>query len=159
MKFGSAVTAGVRLDYLSKQFGNEYGGAYALTGSAGILIQLTRELRSGFYLHNPQRAKLSGAGSQRTPSLVSGGLQWNFGKHAELNLGVEKNSNEKVRLQCGFKYCMSDQFGMYGGVSSGKDAFHFGFQFKWNVLYFDFASGYNQLLGFSPKFSLIFKNK
>ncbi|HMT29208.1 MAG TPA: hypothetical protein PKD91_08015 [Bacteroidia bacterium] len=159
MKFGSAVTAGVRFDYFSTRFGNDYGGAYAFSGSAGLLIQLTRELRSGFYLHNPQRAKFSGNTNEKTPSLVSGGLQWNFGKHAELNFGVEKKSNEKERLQCGFRYTMSDQVGLYGGVSSGKDAFHFGFQFRLGNLYFDIASGYHQLIGFSPRFSLIFKSK
>ncbi len=159
MKFGSAVTAGVRFDYLSTRFGNEYGNAYAMTGSAGILIQLTRELQTGFYLHNPQRSKFSGNSNERTPSFASVGLKWNFGNHAEIDLGVEKKSIEKERLKCGFKYSLSNQFGFYGGVSSGKDAFHFGFQFRVSNFYFDVASGYDVLLGFSPGFSMIFKSK
>jgi len=159
MKFGSSVTAGVRFDYLSTRFGNEYGSTYAMTGSAGLLIKLTRELQTGFYLHNPQRAKFSGNSNERTPSFASVGIQWNFGKHAEISLGVEKKSIEKERLQCGFRYSLTDQFGFYGGVSSGRDAFHFGFQFRWSHVYFDVASGYDLLLGFSPGFSMIFKSK
>ncbi len=157
MHLGKSVDAGVGIDYYSIKFGNEYGGAATFTGSAGLQIRVTPELKAGFYVYNPQRARLSGTAAERIPSHAAVAFAWIFGTHAELNFGIEKWSDAKEQLQCGFDYHLSDKFALNAGIATGKDAFRFGFEYRMGSVNFQCASGYHVVTGFSPQFSMIFK--
>ncbi len=157
--FGGAVSAAIRLDYLAVRFGDDYGNSGAITGSAGVIAKVTDAIRVGVSVYNPQRAKFSRDGSERNPAIMTAAVSWNFKNETELALGVTKAGNLREILQCALRYEVSPRFLLHAGISNGVESFSFGYAFKIAKLEIGMASGYHQLLGFSPRFSLIFKNK
>ena len=157
--FGPAVSAGIRFDYLATRFGENYGGASTISGSAGVIARVTEAIRIGVTVFNPQRAKFSKDGKERYPAIMLAGLSWNFGGETELALGISKAGNSKQIVQCALRYQVSPKFLLHGGVSNGADPFSFGYIFRIGRMEAGMASGYHNLLGFSPRFSLTFKNK
>jgi len=157
--FGTAVSAGVRFDYIASKFGGEYGSTSAITGSVGVIARITEAVRVGASVFNPQRAKFSDDGEERYPAIMMAGLSWNFGGETELGLGISKSGDSKHLFQCALRYQVSPKFILHGSVSNGADPFLFGYAFKIGKLEIGMASGYHQMLGFSPCFSLTFKNK
>lgn len=157
--FGTIVSAGIRFDYLSMRFGDTYGKTGIFTGSAGVIAKVTDELRVGVSVFNPQRAKVSKDGAEHYEAVMLAALSWNFANETELAVGITKGGNSKAIMQCGLRYEVSPKFLMHAGVSNGVESFSFGYTFQLSKIEIGMASGYHQLLGFSPRFTLIFKNK
>jgi hypothetical protein len=157
--FGTAVSVGIRFDYLSTRFGNDYGGSSTFTGTAGLIARVTESLRLGVSVFNPQRALMSDNGNYRYPAIMQAGCSWTFGTHTELEFGVSKSGNGKPILQCMVQYRASDRFKLFAGVSNGYEPFSLGYSFRVHKIEIGMSSGYHYWLGFSPRFLLIFKNK
>jgi len=155
--FGANIAAGIRFDYLSTAFGGDYGNAAALTGSAGVIVRVSENIRLGATVFNPQRVEFSQDGKERYPGVIQAGMSWNFKGETELAIGISKTVNSKEILQTVFRYQVSKGFLLHGGVSNGHEPFSFGYVFKLSKFEICMASGYHYLLGFSPRFSLIFK--
>jgi len=157
--FDSVVSAGIRFDYVSTRFGNDYGQAGLLTGSAGIIARITEALRVGVSIFNPQRSAVSDDKNVRYPAVMQAGLSWTFKGETAIAIGVTKSSQQDKILQCGFRYQVSKRFLLHAAVSGGSDSFLFGYAFKISKIEIGMASGYQQQLGFSPRFLLTFKSK
>jgi len=157
--FGGVVNAGIRFDYLTTKFGNDYGATTAVTGSAGLIARVTENVRIGLSVFNPQKVKFSANGTERYPANVLAGASWNFGGLTELGFGISKTSGNKEILQCKLNYMVSKKFLLYAGVANGAESFSFGYAFQFGKMNISMSSGYNFLLGFTPVFSLTFKSK
>ncbi len=156
--FGSAVSAGLRFDYLATRFGGDYGSTSAITGSAGVLARITSSIRVGVSVFNPQRAKFSADGKERFPVIMLAGASWNFGGDTELGLGVVKSNSGKELLKCAIRYQAATKFLIHAAIANGAEPFTFGYIIKFSKFEIGMSSGYHQLLGFSPSFSLVYKN-
>ena len=156
--FGSVVSAAIRFDYLATRFGNEYGHSGAFTGSAGLIARFTESLRLGVCVFNPQRTPLSGNSEERYPGIMQAGVSWSFGNQSELQFGVSKAVDAKPILQCGIQYHVSERFHLHAGISNGYEPFSLGYSFRMGKLIIGMSSGYHYWLGFSPRFSITFKN-
>jgi hypothetical protein len=157
--FGTQVDAGVRLDYLSTRFGNDYGHSSAFTGSAGILFRITEPVRVGVSVFNPQRAALSKDSDTRYPAVMEAGVSWTFRSGAELAFGISKTVDRKEILITGLRYPVSKKFLLHASLSGGRDRILFGYSFRFSVFEIGMASGYHQDLGFSPGLMLTFQSK
>ncbi len=157
--FGTIVSAGIRFEYLSMRFGDTYGKTGMFTGSAGVIAKVTDELRVGVSIFNPQRVKFSENGDERYEAVMLAALSWNFENETELAVGLSKGGNNKAIVQCGIRYEVSPKFLLHAGLSNGVEPFSFGYTFQLAKMEIGMASGYHQLLGFSPRLTLIFKNK
>lgn len=155
--FGTAVTAGLRFDYLATRFGGEYGGTSAFTGSAGLIARITNSIRVGASIFNPQRVNFSSDGTYKYPAFMLAGASWNFGGETELALGIAKSSDSKEIWKCAIRYEVSKRFFIHAAIANGAEPFSFGYNFRFSKFDIGMTSGYHQLLGFSPAFSLIFK--
>ncbi len=157
--FGTQVEAGVRLDYLSTRFGNDYGHSNAITGSAGILFRITEPIRVGVSVFNPQRAMFSKESDARYPAVMDAGISWTFRGGAELAFGMNKSSEMKEIFTAGLRYPVSKKFLLHASLSGGSDRILFGYSFRFSVFEIGMASGYHYSLGFSPRLLLTYQKK
>jgi hypothetical protein len=156
-QLGKNVRAGVRFDYFSVAFGDNYGKSFLLSGTAGVQVAVTENLHVGFSIFNPHKAKFKGSSNWRYDSEILAGIGWKFGNHAQLALGAEKYVGTATLYTCTFDYSISKRFILQGGITNGGQPFFLGYVFRLGRIEIGMQSGYHELLGFSPQFSFNYR--
>ena len=155
--FGTVVEAGVRLDYLSTRFGQDYGNSNTITGSAGIIFRVTEPIRVGVCVFNPHRAAFSKDSPERYPAVIEAGMSWTFTSGAELAFGISKFSDMKQIPEASLVYPVSKKFQLHAAFSGGGEPVEFGYMFRFSSFEISMASGYHPDLGFSPRLLLTYQ--
>lgn len=127
----------------------EYGSRFVLTFEAGMQVQLLPELELAAHINSPARIEV--VDGQYLPTLLSIGARYNPSKQVSLLLEAQKDIDHPVRTKVGVEYQVAAPFYLRFGAATNPAMVTLGIGYKIaDRLLFDVASGYHEILGFSP---------
>lgn len=156
MPLGEKLFAGVQLNYEGIQLNENYGSRNSMTAEAGILAELTSKWKVGVSVFNLGRQKLSDYEDDRFSTIMRLGTSYMFSKKFLLAAEFEKDLEYKSRIKVGMDYEIVDKFFWRMGFATARSEFSFGFSYHFKKIYLDLGSSYDQILGWSPNFSLTY---
>ena len=159
LKLSDNLFVGVQMNYQRLHLSSNYGTKNSVTAEAGVYFKLTNEWKIGVSVFNLARAKLSLFENERSPTIMRLGAVYQFSKKALFAIEIEKNVNYFPRLKGAIEYIPGKNFYLRGGIATQPIEFTFGFGYVFKVFQFDIGSSYQQVVGWSPHFSLAYKLK
>lgn len=154
LKLAEKFYAGVQLNYQGIQLADYYGNRSTVTAEFGLQAHITEKWKFGASVFNLGRAKLSDFQNDRFSTLIRLGTSYSFSKKVIVAAEAEKDLESKVNFKGGIEYQPVDNFFIRAGAASAPIEFTFGFGYRWKVIQLDIGSAYQQLLGWSPCFSI-----
>ncbi len=149
-RLGENFRAGVQFDYFGTRI-PEYGSRGTLTFEAGVQADLSKEITAGVHIFSPAQVQLFEG--ENLPTILRMGFYWQASEKAALAAEVEKDIDFKGSVRGGFEYQLAAPVLLRGGFSTNPSTFHLGLGLNLNTKFkIDTASGYHQMLGFSPAF-------
>ena len=127
-----------------------------VTFEAGFQAKLTDDICVGVHVFNPVNAKINDYNDERIPAVFKLGLSYLLSKDIFCLFEIEKVTAQNANIKAGLEYKILEKTYVRMGFMSDPVTFTFGFGLKIKKLKFDMASSYHQVLGFSPKVSMIY---
>jgi hypothetical protein len=156
-KFSDKLSAGVQLNYVNTQLGENYGKRQSVTAAFGIMAKLSNELTLAAHLYNPTRNKISNYNNERSPTIMRLGIMYKFSEKILLAADVDKNISEKVMVKSGLEYHPINILYFRIGIATNPTQNNFGIGIQTKELRIDIATGYHTKLGFSPAVSIAYQ--
>lgn len=124
-KFGHAVNAGLRAEWQSISFSNDYskGNGYSVT--AGMQVRITSQAAAGVTIINPGRSSFSGS-QEPMPAAFRAGLKWEVSTAARLFTELEKVAGLPYTIRLAVEYNPGETFVIRAGASNSYIPFAFG---------------------------------
>lgn len=156
-RLSKTFALGVQLNYLSTQIAEGgYGSNSALSGTIGLMANISDEFSLAAVVVNPNRAKRSSFQDERYPTLLKLGLAYNFSEKVKLLSEVVKDIDFDANAKVGIEYHAIESLYLRVGYASNPALSTFGFGLLFKDFQVDFASGFHSTLGFTPQISLSF---
>lgn len=147
---------GLRLWWLQTSI-PDYGNAGLPSFDLGIMGKLSEKIMVGVYAASPVRVKLA---SEPLDGLIRWGLAYMPSFKVTIFAELEKDFRHPLTGKTGIEYCPVPQLVLRCGWNSEPAAIYAGLGFfitrQWSI---DWAFSYHQWLGFSPVFSIYFRQK
>ena len=159
MPLGEKLFAGVQLNYQGLQLSQNYGSRSTVTGEAGLFAEISEDWHLGVSVFNVGRAKLSEPYDDRFTTLMRLGTSYRFSERFMIALEAEKDLDYDPRIKTGLEYEVLNSFYLRGGFATAPVEFSFGMGYEFGVIQLDAGSAYHQILGWSPNFTLVYKQK
>ena len=157
--FGPYLKIGLKLDYLSFNFSDEYDKQHVTTFELGIQSDITDDLCVGVFVFNPVNAKLKTIHNQHVPIIFRFGLSYKITKDFLATTETEYDSDKEMNYRIGLEYNTLKDFYIRVGVYTNPATACFGIGYTFRNITFDIAAKMNQHTGVSFQSSLIFKIK
>ena len=127
----------------------EYGSGLALTFAVGLQYQALPQLEFAARVNSPVRVEE--ANGAFLPTVLSLGARYSPSDRVSLLLEAEKDIDYPVRTKVGVEYRVADPFYLRFGAATHPATVTLGVGYQIaERLWFDVASGYHEILGFSP---------
>jgi hypothetical protein len=154
--FHERFAVGLQLDYLNTHFNNDLRSSGTLAIEAGIMAEPVDHLMLGFHIYNPTGASIPGMGREKVPVILRVGLAYQFGERLFLGMETEKDLDiARPKYKLGLEYKLIEYIYARLGVMLQEYAEHsFGIGFNLAGFNASLAFSYQQLLGYTPYFSL-----
>lgn len=159
MALSEKLYAGVQLNYQGISLNENYGTKNTLTGEAGIYCKFNEKWKLGVSVFNLGRTKLSEFEDDRFSTIMRIGSSYAFSKKLLVALEFEKDLENDLRIKTGIEYNITEAFFARGGFATARSEMSFGFGYKFKVIQLDLGSSYDQILGWSPNFSITYQAK
>lgn len=159
MRFGEGLRAGVQLDYLNVQLGENYGSRSAMTVELGVQAKLTEALWIGAHLYNPNRASISTDPEERASTALRAGMGYTFNEKVLMTLEAEKDIDMPERYHAGLEYHPTAALFLRAGISSGPVQSHMGVGLRFGQVDIDMAVAVRSQLGATPMLNLNYRFK
>lgn len=159
MGFSEKFSMGVQLNYLGLMLNQNYGSSSALTADAGWFAEITPKWNIGLSVMNIGRAGLSDYENDRYSTAMRLGTSYRFSDRVLISIEGDKDLDNPLRFRGGIEYGISEDFFLRGGLATNRLEMSFGMGYCFSVLRIDIGSSYDQILGWSPNFSIVFINK
>ena len=153
--FGKKISVGIQLDYLHTHINDDFKDKSVITFEAGFQAKLTDDFCVGVHVFNPLNAKINDYKNERIPAVFKLGIAYLISKDVICLFEIEKITAQNPNIKAGMEYKILSKAYIRIGFMSDPATFTFGFGLKIKKLRFDIAASYHQVLGFSPKTSLI----
>ena len=153
--FGEQLAIGLQFDYLGVRI-PEYGSRSGFTADLGVLYEPVENWKIGAHLYNPFRTSLSEVENEEVPVIFTLGTSYALGDDLLMAFEVEKNVDERLSVQSGLEYGLTDYLWLRGGVSTEPVAGHFGLGLDVRGLNIDLAASVHQVLGVTPTMGLAY---
>lgn len=157
LKLAEKLFAGVQLNYQGLRLSSNYGSKNSMTAEAGIYAKITDKWNLGLSAFNIGRAKLSTFEDDRFSTVLRLGSSYNFSKKLMLAIEAEKDLDYRMRFKSGLEYQVINNFYVRGGFGTAPVEATFGLGYHFKQIHLDLGSAYDQNLGWSPHFSIIFE--
>ena len=155
-KFGKHFGAGLEFDYLRLHLAGEYGDKNLITCQIGIIFQPVKKITVGVHIVNPYPVKTAVNPPEYLPASINLGIAWQFSDEFLAAIEAEKELLNLPVFRAGAEYHFTKPLFVRIGISTNPMSFTFGFGVESGKIKIDFASGYHQLLGFSPSGSVVY---
>ena len=154
--FRERFAVGLQLDYLNTYFNNELGNSGTIAIEAGIMAEPVDHLMIGFHIYNPTGANIPKMGREKIPVILRWGLGYGFGEKLFLGIETEKDLDIAGPIyKLGLEYRLIEYIYVRLGVMLQEYVEHsFGIGFNLAGFQASLAFSYQQLLGYTPYFSL-----
>ncbi|MCI4650687.1 hypothetical protein [Phaeodactylibacter sp.] len=127
----------------------EYGSRLALTFALGLQYQALPQLEFAAHINSP--ARVEEANGAFLPTVLSVGARYSPSDQVSILLEAEKDIDYPVRTKIGIEYQVADPFYLRFGAATHPATVTLGIGYQIaDRLWFDVASGYHEILGFSP---------
>jgi hypothetical protein len=156
LQLANRFFAGVQLNYQGLQLNENYGNRHSVTAEVGLQTLFSNNWRLGFSVTNIARAKLNDYQDERFSTNFRLGMSYSLSNKVLFLLEGSKTIIDKVRVKLGVEYQAVKNFYVRAGVSGAPIEFSFGLGYKWKMISIDAGLSYQQLLGWSPHFSLTY---
>ena len=144
--FHERFAVGLQLDYLNTYFNNELGNSGTVAIEAGIMAEPVDNLMLGFHIYNPTGASIPKMRQEKIPVIMRMGLGYRFGER--LFMGMETEKDLDIASLIEYIYVRL-------GVMLQEYVEHsFGIGFNLLSFHASLAFSYQQLVGYTPYFSL-----
>ncbi|MEI7490584.1 MAG: hypothetical protein WCK92_04235 [Bacteroidota bacterium] len=153
-KFGKRFSAGIQLSYYSFRFGDGYGSKSIINCEAGLQFRPSKQLSIGFHLVNPVPVKINTFSGESLACLIRLGIAYNFTDALMVSAEVEKDPVSSVCARIGAECRFAGILSARAGVATTPFRLSIGAGIQIKRFSLDFASEYNQVLGFSPAVSI-----
>ena len=148
------ITVGGRVDMLQVSF-QDLGSRRVVLGSLGGQAEvLPQRLSFGVYLYNLTQARLADYQDERVPTVLRAGLAYHAGKQVLLVAEVEKDVERTAGLKAGLEYLPVPAVAVRVGYASLPQQSTAGVGVKAGSFHFDYAAGYQSVLGVSHYLSV-----
>ena len=155
-KFGNHFSAGVAADYLGLMFPGEYGNKNMINCEFGLFYQPRKYIAAGVHVVNPVPVKITTHPDETLPTTFCLGLTWFISGSFLVSLEAEKDLVNDPIFRLGGEYRVVKSFIVRLGASSAPFQFDLGMGILWGPVMIDVATGYHQVLGFTPSCSIIY---
>ncbi len=154
--FGTAIAAGIQLDYFNTKIAEGYGSTGIPVVEMGLQARLTKNIILGSHLFNPTKAKLANYNNERIPTIMRLGLAYEFSDKIFVVTEVQKDIVYSPFFKLGIEYKPIKELYLRTGFCTTPAASTFGFGLLLKKLKLDFASSFDSVLGFTPCAGLIY---
>jgi hypothetical protein len=160
MMLSEHFMAGIQMNYQGIQLNQNYGSTGKMTAEAGLLFYISENWNVGVSAFNLGRTELVDVSlnsySDRFSTIMRLGTSYRFSEALIVCAEVEKDLEFKPRVKMGLEYQIIPDFFIRTGFSSNRPEYAFGFSYHLKRVYLDLGSSYDQILGWSPNFSLTY---
>ncbi len=153
--FGKDLRIGLKLDYFSTSFSEDYENFSAITFELGVQYAINEKLTTGAYIFNPGKARLSEYTDERLPVILRFGLAYEFAEKLIGTVEFEKNFDRNASIRAGLEYYVLEKFFVRAGINTQPGLFTFGTGFDLGPVRIDLAGNLHQVLGTSIQSSLV----
>ena len=154
MRLGENFSAGIKINYLFLDLGENYGSRSIFSADIGLNTQLSSALTMGVVLKNPTLSKLSEFDDERMPTSIQIGLDYAVSDQLNTIISFEKDLLFPSSLRAAILYRPVETIILKGGVGTNPTSFGFGIGTNIKRFTIDIGSQYHQILGFSPEISI-----
>lgn len=155
-KFGRFFSAGVRLNWMRLHLADEYGNKNLISCELGMLFKSSKQITVGIHVKNPIPVRILEQPAEYLPVIFCMGLSYQFSARFLAVVETEKDLQSPMIIRTGLEYQVGKIATIRAGIASQPWQVTFGFGLEFGRLHLELASGYQQLLGFSPSGSLIY---
>ncbi|MCX6281989.1 MAG: hypothetical protein NTU51_08495 [Bacteroidetes bacterium] len=155
-KFGKRFSAGIQLVYYRFMIADGYGSKNAINCEGGLIFKPAKQIVVAFHCINPVPVKLITATGETLPVLYQLGLSYSFTKEILVSAEIEKGPEGKACARIGGEWRFAGILSARAGIATAPFRLSIGAGIVLKRFSVDFASEYNQVLGFSPAVSLQF---
>ena len=151
------LSAGLQFNYLNTYVADETGNLNGMTIEAGIIAKPLQNFSIGFHIYNPTGASFTALSEkERIPVIVNLGLGYEYDE--KLFIGIEALKDlemTQVYLKTGIEYKLIQHIYIRTGLIISELINHsFGFGFEIKKIRADIAFSYQQIIGYTPHFSV-----
>jgi hypothetical protein len=154
--FHERFAVGLQLDYLDAYLRDDPGRSGTIAIEAGIMSEPVDKLMIGFHVFNPTASRLHSGREERIPVIMRLGIGYRFRERLLLGVETEKDIDVgKAFLKLGIEYRLIEYIYIRTGLSVQEYVQHsFGLGFHKYNFQADLAFSFQQILGYTPYFSL-----
>lgn len=156
MMLSEKLRAAIQLRYLALSFGDVYGRASVVSGSAALIYDVTPKLSIGAHLEDPTRPYYSETSQVRRTVRYRIAPAYRFSEKLYASAEIRKSADTPASLRLGMEYKFLSSLAVRGGFIADTGAFTFGFGWMTSSIQIDAAAGYLPNLGFVPQVSLTY---
>lgn len=146
--------AGVQLNYQGIQLSSNYGSKNTMTAEAGLYYRINDKWNFGLSVFNVGRAKLAEFSDDRFSTIMRFGTSYLFSEKLLVSAEVDKDLEFTPRFRAGVEYQLVENLYLRGGFATGRIEYTFGMGYRIKVISLNIGSSYDQILGWSPQFSI-----
>ena len=154
MQLGKNISAGIKMNYLFIDLGENYGSKSIFSADIGLNSKLSSELSMGVIVKNPTLSKVAEFEDERIPTLIQVGLDYAVSEQLNTIISFEKDILYAPSVRAAIIYSPIENISLRGGVGTNPTTFGFGIGSNIKKLTIDIGSQYHQILGFSPEISI-----
>jgi len=149
--FGEKIAAGVQLSHISARLGDNYGSKSALVGEIGLQFRMIKQLTIGTHIYNITRTRFADHASERIPTIMRLGMNYEFSRKVFIAVEVEKDMEQKAAFKAGCEYQVVEALYLRAGISTNPSLSCFGLGLALKNFRLDLSSSYHAVLGLSPQ--------
>ncbi len=159
MKLSDHFSMGAQLNYQGLSLNENYGSINTMTADIGMFAEITSKWKVGLSVFDIGRAKLATDNDDRFTTTMRLGTSYQFSDRVLISIEGDKDLDDPLRFRSGIEYQVVDDFHLRGGVATNRLELTFGMGYTFSMFRLDLGTSYDQILGWSPNFSLLFLNK
>ena len=156
-KLTDKMSLGVQLNYMTIRIGNDLGRTNNVTAEIGFQAEVMEGLNMGVHVFNPTNTNLTNAPTENIPTVFRIGAKYNVSDKVFVVAETEKDTERSAFFKAGLEYHVIDKLYLRGGISTDPIYSSFGFGLNLKNVKIDFATSYQQTLGYTPQFSLSYQ--
>ncbi len=154
MGLGKNISAGIKINYLLIDLGENYGAKSIFSADLGVNSKLSSALTMGVIIKNPTLSKVSEFEDERIPTSIQVGLDYSVSDQLNTIICFEKDILFAPSVKAAIIYSPIENITLRGGVGTNPTTFGFGIGSNIKKITIDIGSQYHQILGFSPELSI-----
>ncbi len=154
-KLADNISLGIQLNYLATNI-REYGNSRAWVLGAGILYKPIPKLTTVITFFNINQARYNQTLTERIPATARLGVSYELSAKVLTTAETEQTLNQKTVFRGGLRYQLHEVIALAMGAANNPVYYTFGVGLKMKQLKLDMASGFHEVLGFTPHLSISF---